>query len=173
MCARRGSGDNSRTATPYTRWRSMSRTPCLIRNGLRGSAMYRLPASSTQSLQSSPSHSITPPSDGNVAAVNATFHTWRPSWPNSTLLVPISSVQFGTCIHLLKRASDTNDNAPSGRTADLYRENIRPRLRLDTLHRQRPTGRRSPTSDGTVVMVSHTPDPLQLCSERHRFGIFP
>ena len=39
-------------ASPYTRWRSMSRTRCLIGSGLRGSAMQRAAASCSPSLRS-------------------------------------------------------------------------------------------------------------------------
>src|SRR5207244_10675168 len=91
-------------------------------------AMQRAAASIRPSLRSVALSNMTPPSDVMLPPSNRPSTTRRPSRPNSISLVPISSVQFDIGSPMLCLASDTNDNAPSGETADPYRLNIKARL---------------------------------------------
>ncbi len=83
------------SARPYTRWRNMSRTSCVISSGLRGSAMQRAAASIKPSLRSTWPSSITPPSLVMLPPSKHPCTTRRPNRPKSMRPTSISSVQFG------------------------------------------------------------------------------
>ena len=99
------------SSRPCTRWRSMSRTTCSISNGLRESAMQRVPAWSSSSLRSTAVSNMTPPSLVTLLPSNQPSTTRQPRRLNLIVTTSTTSVQLASAFPARPSRFDTSSNA--------------------------------------------------------------